>query len=80
MIALAQTLVEASPLDKVWGIGLSADDPAAHDPAKVRCTMPACLHVPCARWTHRLRWQWRGRNLLGKCLMRVRDVLRAAAH
>ncbi len=29
----ALVLVEASPVDAVWGIGLSADDPAAQDPA-----------------------------------------------
>ncbi len=29
----SQVLVEASPLDRVWGIGLTADDPRALDPA-----------------------------------------------
>jgi len=27
-------LVEASPVDPVWGIGLAADDPRAHNPAQ----------------------------------------------
>lgn len=48
-------LVEASPLDRVWGVGLRADDPRIHD-----------------------RAQWRGENLLGEALMRVRAELRAA--
>ncbi|WP_329787611.1 NADAR family protein [Lentzea sp. DG1S-22] len=29
----SRVLVEASPLDRVWGIGLAADDPRAQDPA-----------------------------------------------
>lgn len=49
-----RVLAEASPRDRVWGIGLGASNPRAVDPA-----------------------QWRGRNLLGLALMRVRDRLRA---
>ncbi|MGN6153986.1 MAG: NADAR domain-containing protein [Lysobacteraceae bacterium] len=29
-------LVEASPVDAVWGIGLAAADPGAHDPERWR--------------------------------------------
>ncbi|WP_106253041.1 NADAR family protein [Allonocardiopsis opalescens] len=32
----ARVLVEASPLDRVWGIGLAADDERATDPARWR--------------------------------------------
>jgi ribA/ribD-fused uncharacterized protein len=31
-----RVLVEASPVDRVWGIGLAADDPAAGSPARWR--------------------------------------------
>jgi ribA/ribD-fused uncharacterized protein len=48
-----RVLVEASPRDRIWGIGLAADDPRAADPAT-----------------------WRGLNLLGFALMRVREQLR----
>ena len=50
-----RTLVEASPLDRIWGIGLHSSDAAARDPAR-----------------------WKGLNLLGEALMRVRRELREA--
>jgi len=31
-----RVLVEASPMDRIWGIGLTRDDPAATDPASWR--------------------------------------------
>ncbi|MFF2330518.1 MULTISPECIES: NADAR family protein [unclassified Streptomyces] len=31
-----RVLVEASPMDRIWGIGLAADDPRAKDPASWR--------------------------------------------
>jgi len=48
-----RVLVEASPVDQIWGIGLAKDDP--------RVTKPSA---------------WKGKNLLGFCLMEVRDRLR----
>lgn len=47
-------LAEASPTDRIWGIGLRATDPAALRPR-----------------------EWRGRNLLGRVLTRLRDELLA---
>ena len=46
------TLAEASPYDRIWGIGLGADDPKAMHPD-----------------------HWKGENLLGHALMRVRHEL-----
>ena len=45
-------LVEASPKDKIWGIGLTAHDSKAINER-----------------------EWRGTNLLGKCLMRAREQI-----
>ena len=47
-------LVEASPYDRTWGIGMSANDSRSENPNF-----------------------WRGTNLLGFCLMEVRDMLAA---
>jgi ribA/ribD-fused uncharacterized protein len=46
-------LVEASPVDTIWGIGLARDDVRAKNPRR-----------------------WRGKNLLGFALTRVRAILR----
>lgn len=46
-------LVEASPYDKIWGVGLSVENPDILDENK-----------------------WKGKNLLGKCLMKVRELLK----
>ncbi|WP_338864628.1 NADAR family protein [Myxococcus stipitatus] len=47
-------LVEASPMDRIWGVGLKMEDPRIQDPSK-----------------------WRGLNLLGKVLTRLREDLLA---
>ncbi len=47
----SRVLVEASPVDRIWGIGLAQDDEKVNNPNL-----------------------WRGLNLLGFALMRVRDA------
>ena len=46
-------IVEASPTDTIWGIGLAKTDPAIYN-----------------------KDNWKGTNLLGKAIMKVRDVLK----
>lgn len=46
-------LIEASPLDKIWGVGLAEDS--------------KCITKPS---------MWNGQNLLGFCLMEVRNKLK----
>jgi len=46
-------IVEASPFDRIWGIGLGVEDDNATDESK-----------------------WKGKNLLGKVLMKVREDLK----
>lgn len=48
-----KTIVEASPFDKIWGIGLHWNDERILDEKN-----------------------WRGQNLLGKVLMKVRNTLK----
>ena len=50
-------LVEASPYDKIWGIGLHSTDDRALDPNN-----------------------WLGVNLLGTCLMEIREHLKVEWH
>lgn len=50
-----RVLVEASPVDRIWGIGLAVDHEHAENPS-----------------------HWRGENLLGFALMKVRNQLVAA--
>ncbi|MEV6485471.1 NADAR family protein [Streptomyces sp. NPDC051576] len=53
-----RVLVEASPVDRVWGIGLAADDEAAQDPARWRG--PNLLGFALMAARERLRGQTTG--------------------
>lgn len=48
-----RVLVEASPVDKIWGVGLAQDDENISNP-----------------------FNWKGLNLLGFALMKVRDQIK----
>jgi ribA/ribD-fused uncharacterized protein len=55
-----RVLVETSPMDRVWGIGLAASDGAAHDPERWRGTNLLGFALMEAR--ERLRGEARGRG------------------
>jgi len=51
-----KTLVEASPRDTIWGVGMGVTNPKIYD-----------------------RRNWRGKNLLGNILTRLRNELRTSS-
>ena len=53
LITEEKELVEASPFDTIWGVGLREDDPLILNESN-----------------------WKGKNLLGECLMEIRLQLR----
>ncbi|MEU6481544.1 NADAR family protein [Streptomyces sp. NPDC047017] len=61
----ARVLVEASPVDRVWGIGLAADDEAAMDPERWRGPNLLGFALMAARERLRSADQGRGRSALG---------------
>jgi ribA/ribD-fused uncharacterized protein len=61
-----KTIVEASPVDRIWGIGLAPDDPKAQDPAEWRGTNwlgTALMQVREALRDDKSRDRSRGRDL-----------------
>lgn len=54
-------LIEASPTDKVWGVGMDVESAAEH------------VQLGIALGANDVTWP--GRNLLGEALMKVREML-----
>lgn len=76
-----KTIVEASPTDRIWGVGLSQDDPRAQDPSQWRGTN--WLGVALTQVRHTLAAQAAGRqpqldDWLKEQLERRRAITRGA--